>query len=97
MALQIVWTKRAIAGYDRIINYLIENWSEREIINFISETESFFEVLKVHPEILQKTSRHNNVYRGPINKLTILTYRIKPKLKQIQLINIRGARQKPLM
>jgi len=73
MAFQIVWTKRAIAGYDRIINYLIENWSEKEIINFISETDSFFEVLQAHPEILQKASKHKNVYRGPINRLTILT------------------------
>jgi plasmid stabilization system protein ParE len=96
MAFQIVWTKRAIAGYDRIIHYLIENWTEREVINFVTETDSFFDILKDHPEILQKTSKHNNVYRGPINRLTILTYRIKPKLKQIQLINIRGARQKPL-
>ncbi|WP_426670783.1 type II toxin-antitoxin system RelE/ParE family toxin [Mucilaginibacter sp. McL0603] len=96
MAFEIVWTKRAIAGYDRIINYLIENWSEREITNFITETESFFEVLKTHPEILQRTSKQKNVYRGPINRLTILTYRIRPKVKQIQLINIRGARQKPL-
>ena len=96
MAFQIVWTKRAIAGYDRIINYLVENWAEREIINFITETDSFFEILKEHPEILQKTSKHKNVYRGPINRLTILTYRIKPRLKQIQLINIRGARQRPL-
>ena len=96
MAFQIVWTKRAIAGYDRIINYLVENWAEREIINFITETDSFFEILKEHPDILQKTSKHKNVYRGPINRLTILTYRIKPRLKQIQLINIRGARQRPL-
>lgn len=96
MAFQIVWTKRAIAGYDRIISYLIENWSEREVMNFVTETDSFFDILKDHPEILQKTSKHKNVYRGPINRLTILTYRIKPKLKQIQLVNIIGARQKPL-
>jgi plasmid stabilization system protein ParE len=96
MAFQIVWTKRAAAGYDRIINYLIENWSEKEITNFIADTDKFFEILMDHPEILQKTLKHKNVYRGPINKLTILTYRVKPKIKQIELINIRGARQKPL-
>lgn len=96
MAFQIVWTKRAIAGYDRIINYLLENWSEKEVVNFITETDKFFEVLSDHHEILQKTTKQNNVYRGPINRLTILTYRVKPRVKQIELINIRGARQKPL-
>jgi plasmid stabilization system protein ParE len=96
MAFQIVWTKRAAAGYDRIVNYLVENWSEKEIKKFIAETDGFFEVLKAHPEILQKTAKHKNIYRGPINRLTIITYRIKPKIKQIELINIRGAKQKPL-
>jgi len=96
MAFQIIWTKRAAAGYDRIINYLQENWTDREIIKFITETDRFFELLLQHPEILQKTSKHKNLYRGPINRLTILTYRVKPKSRQIELINIRGTRQKPL-
>ena len=88
--------KRASAGYDRIINYLQENWTNRETVNFIAETDKFFELLVQHPEILQKTSKHKNVYRGPINRLTILTYRVKPKSGQIELINVRSARQKPL-
>jgi plasmid stabilization system protein ParE len=79
MAYQIVWTKRALAGYDRIVNHLIPNWSEKELRSFIVEVDSFFEVLKEHPEILQKTFRHTDIYRGPINKLTIITCRIKPR------------------
>ncbi|HEX3385143.1 MAG TPA: type II toxin-antitoxin system RelE/ParE family toxin [Mucilaginibacter sp.] len=97
MAFQIIWTKRAVTGYDRIINYLQENWTERKIINFIAETDRFLDVLIEHPEILQQTAKHKNVYHGPINRLTILTYRVKPKNKQIVLVNIRGARQKPLL
>jgi plasmid stabilization system protein ParE len=96
MAYQIVWTPKAVKGYDRIVNYLQENWTDKEVSNFIKETNKFLDVLINHPEILQKTSKRKNLYRGPINKLTILTYRIRPKAQQIELINIRGARQKPL-
>ena len=96
MAFEIVWTKRAVKGYDKIINYLEENWSEKEVINFITASDKFFETLASQPEILQKTEKHKNVHRGPLNKLTILTYRVKPVNRQIVLINIRGARQKPL-
>ncbi|MFD0750430.1 type II toxin-antitoxin system RelE/ParE family toxin [Mucilaginibacter calamicampi] len=95
MAFKIVWTKRAEKGYHNIVRYLQDNWSDREIKNFISDTESFFATLSSHPEILQK-SNQKNLYRGPINKLTILTYRVQFRKKQIELINIRGARQKPL-
>ena len=96
MALEIVWTKRAEQGYGRIVEYLEENWTEREIKNFIQESNAFFELLKQYPEMLQKTIHCKNVYRGPINKHTILTYRVKPRKKQIELINIRSTRQKPL-
>ena len=96
MALKIVWTKRAIAGYDSIITYLEEQWTEKEVRNFVQQTDEFFRLLKEYPEMLQKTEKHKNVYRGPINKLTILTYRVKPRKKLIELINIRSARKKPL-
>ena len=96
MALEIVWTKRAENGYDRIIKYLEENFTEREIKKFLQASREFFELLKQYPEMLKKTKHCKNVYRGPINKHTILTYRIKPRKKEIELINIRSSRQKPL-
>jgi len=96
MAFEIVWTRRAVKGYDNIINYLESNWSDREVSRFVIETNKFFESLMLHPELLRKSARYKNLHRGPINPLTILTYRIKPRKKQIELINIRGARQKPL-
>lgn len=96
MALEVVWTPRAEAGYARIIRYLEENWTDKEVRNFVRQSHEFFELLREYPEILQKTGKHKNVHRGPINKFTILTYRVKPRKKQIELINIRSSRQKPL-
>ncbi len=55
MAFQIVWTKQAAKDYDKIVKYLEENWTEIELVNFITETDRFFQTLSQHPEILQKT------------------------------------------
>lgn len=96
MALTLVWTKRAILGYDKIVRYLEQNWTDKEVRNFVKESDEFFELLSQYPELLQGTDKLKNVYRGPMNKLTIITYRVKPRKQQIELINIRGARQKPL-
>jgi plasmid stabilization system protein ParE len=85
MAFKIVWTRQAIKGYDKIINYLEENWSGTEIENFLIETDQFFELLTHHSEILQKTNTHKNLYRGPINRFTMLVYRVKPIKKHIEL------------
>lgn len=78
------------------MHYLEQHWTDKEVRNFIRESDEFFTLLSEYPVLLQKTNKHKNVYRGPLNKLTILTYRVKPRKQVIELINIRGARQKPL-
>lgn len=95
MALTLVWTKRAEQGYDRIVKYLEKEWTDREVSSFVQETKHFFDLLKENPHMLEVTGSHKHLYRGPINRLTILTYRYKPRKKEIVLVNIRGARQKP--
>ncbi|NQZ78621.1 MAG: type II toxin-antitoxin system RelE/ParE family toxin [Ekhidna sp.] len=96
MALEIVWTKRAQNGYENIINYIKTYFSDKEVRRFVHQSNEFLKLLSQYPELLESTKSHKNLHRGPINKYTILTYRIKPRKKQIELINIRSVRQKPL-
>ncbi len=72
-----MWTERAIQGYDKIIRYLEQHWTEKEVRNFIHESNEFFTLLSLYPQLLQKTNRSKNVYRAPMNKLTIIVYRVK--------------------
>lgn len=95
MALEIVWSIRAEKGFDKILNYLEENWTEREIRNFVEESQEFFDLLKKNPKMLQ-VSKKADLYRGPMNKLTMVTYKVKPRNGQILLVNIRSTRQKPI-
>jgi len=96
VALEIVWTPRAEKGFEKIIAYIEENWTEREVQNFVWELFRFFELLTEHPEILEKSGKQKNVYRGPLDNHNILTYRFKPRKKQIELLNIRSAKRNPL-
>jgi len=96
MALEIVWTKRAEAGYAKIVDYLETYFTEKEVQKFVRQSHGFFELLSEYPEMLESTKKYKYVHRGPINKHTMLTYRIKPRKQQIELINIRSSRQKPL-
>lgn len=41
MALEIGWTPRAKRGYFEIVEYLTENWTNREVGNFVKETFVF--------------------------------------------------------
>ena len=73
MALTIIWSKRAEKGYDRIVNYLIDNWSEKEVRVFIKETSKFLELLSENPNILRKSNSRKKLYHGPLNRLTMIT------------------------
>lgn len=95
MALEIVWTKRAEQGFENIVQYLEANFTETEIHKFINQINEFLQLISEYPEILESSKKQKYLRRGPINKHTILTYRIKPKSEQIELINIRSSRQKP--
>jgi plasmid stabilization system protein ParE len=83
-------------GYARIVKYLEDEWTDKEVQNFVRETKHFFDLLKNNPRILEPSRNYKDLYRGPINRLTILTYRYKPRAKKIILVNIREARKKPL-
>jgi plasmid stabilization system protein ParE len=96
MALELVWSKRAEQGYAHIVKYLEDEWTDKEVQNFVRETKHFFDLLKQNPRILEPSRTHKDLYRGPINRLTILTYRFKPRAKRIILVNIRDARKRPL-
>ena len=96
MALKIIWSNRAEKGYDRIVKYLIDNWSEKEVRMLIQETSKFLELLSENPNMLQKSSGRKNLYRGPMNRLTMITYRLYPRKKVIELVNIRSSKQKPV-
>jgi plasmid stabilization system protein ParE len=95
MALEIIWSVRAEKGFDVIVSYIEKNWTEREVKGFIQESYEFFEILKRNPKMLQSSSKMN-LFRGPMNRLTIITYKLNLHKKQIILVNIRGSRRKPV-
>ena len=93
--MKVLWTPNAEKGYDEIIKHLAEKWSSKEINNFIEETRDFLSLLEKHPQILEPSVKRRNVYRGPMNRLTIITYRIKQRKGIIELLSVRSARKQP--
>jgi plasmid stabilization system protein ParE len=96
MAVELAWSKRAEQGYARVVKYLEKEWTEKEIRNFVREMKHFFDLLKENPHMLEPSKTRKDLYRGPVNRLTILTYRYKPRKKEIVIVNIREAKRKPL-
>lgn len=91
---RIYWSRRALIGYAAILDYLDKNWTQKEIVKFEKEIADFILLLSKNPKVLQRIK--GKIRRGPINKLTILTYQVDFNKEEIYLLNIRSARQKPI-
>ena len=96
MALNFVWTPQAEKGLIKVIKYLEENWTVKEILNLETNIEEFLKRISKYPKICPATQKHKNLRKGLVDKNNYIIYRIKPRKKIIEIINFRGSKQKPL-
>lgn len=54
MALEIVWTKRAIAGFDNTIKYLEKNFTDKEVKRLLNNPQNFLSCLNSIQKCLKK-------------------------------------------
>ena len=43
--LEIVWSDQSIQRVDQVLKYLLDNWSEKEIENFLNAIDGFEEIV----------------------------------------------------
>jgi plasmid stabilization system protein ParE len=94
--MNIIWSRRARIGLEKVINYLKEVWTENEVLNLERRLEAIFNQLKKQPEMFPTTSRKANLRKAVVDKNNYLIYRWDPADERIIVIIFRGTRQKPI-
>jgi len=74
MSKSIVWSPTARITYFRILEYLDENWTEKELKAFIIRTEEAINHIGTNP-LLYQYSKESNTHRCVIVKQVSLFYR----------------------
>ena len=74
MALKISWSKEAKEELIRVIAYLDENWSEKEIRKFSSKLEEQITLISVRPKTYKKSKRLLGTHECLITKHNSLFY-----------------------
>jgi len=95
MAIQINWSFEAIKTFDNNINYLIENWSDKEVQKFVFQTEAIIKSIRVAPQLYRRFYGHKYIRKVVINKYKILYYRHYPKKEIITLLTFWNGKQHP--
>lgn len=94
--MKISWTPTARQTYFKVLDYLSEAWTRREVENFIYETEHTIAQITKNPQMFKASKKKKNVRKGFTTKYNSLYYRIKPRKKEIALITFWDNRQDPL-
>ncbi|MFN8255593.1 MAG: type II toxin-antitoxin system RelE/ParE family toxin [Bacteroidales bacterium] len=75
MALKIQWTKRAVDSFEKIVNYIEENWSESSAKTFVQKTNKLIFQIADNPGMCPNIVG-KEVKRGVITRQTSLYYRV---------------------
>jgi hypothetical protein len=71
VAKKVIWSKRAITSFDRVIAYLNEDWTEKEILKFVNQTNKI--IYLIQSNIVKfKSSEKVDVYEVLITKHNLL-------------------------
>ncbi|WP_018674532.1 type II toxin-antitoxin system RelE/ParE family toxin [Riemerella columbina] len=72
----ILWTDTAKNSFNDNIAYLLEDWTQKEIENFIDKTDSAIENLRYHPYIGKPVSGYSDYRNILIVPQISLIYRV---------------------
>jgi plasmid stabilization system protein ParE len=92
MAKKIIWSNEAIKSFDDVLGYLKENWTEKEIDNFILQTGAAVDLISEFPFMFRKYNKHN-IRAALITKHNLLVYKVYRT--QIIILNFWDTRQNP--
>ena len=94
MVKEVVWGKRAFNKFQKIVEYLLKEWSEKVAEEFIDKSEEKIELLKNFPNIGLKSTKKVGLRKINLSKQNMLVYRIKED--KIIILNIYDTRQDPV-
>ncbi len=92
MAKEIIWSPQSEITFFRVLEYLYEHWTEKEVTHFIAATEKVINYIAEHPLMFRKTNR-KNIHEALVTPHNLLIYKIYPA--KIVLITFYDTRQSP--
>jgi plasmid stabilization system protein ParE len=95
MAVVIKWTNEAKKTFDDNINYLIAEWTEKEIKNFVKQTNNILLKIVAYPEMYSASRKNPKIRKAAINKYIVLYYRYQPSKHEIMLLTFWHNKQDP--
>lgn len=72
MALEVVWSPKALDDFHDVIAYLERNWNNQVIKDFVVRTEKVIHLIFQHPQMFRQISDHTSIREAVITKHNLL-------------------------
>ncbi len=90
---RIFWTDHALAELEKTIEFLEENWTEKELRNLAIKLDEILSLISQNPYLFQVSEIKKDIRRVVVLKHNTLYYRFVSN--QIEIISFFSNRQSP--
>lgn len=73
---KLLWSDRASDDLRNIMDYLSENWTQKEIKKFAKRLEKRLQIIVINPRLYPLTKKRKNLRRSVLTKQTIIYYQV---------------------
>ena len=96
MALKIIWTEQAKRGLQKVLDFLEQNWTAKEILKLENNILKTIDLLKSFPESFPASQKNEKLRKAIVDKNNYIIYQYDQLKQYIVILNFRGTRQMPL-
>lgn len=90
---RLQWSERATLDLQNVIAYLQENWTEKEVRNFVRKLDKRLTLISANPRLFPMSNKKNNVRRSVLTKQTVIYYETSTDV--IKIVTLFDTRQDP--
>lgn len=90
---KLLWSVRTLSDLKNIVDYLLENWTEKELKNFARSLDKRIEIILFNPRIFPKTRKRREIIKSVLTKRTVIYYETSDKV--ITIVTLFDPRQNP--
>jgi plasmid stabilization system protein ParE len=90
---KIIWSERALAEYEDLVDYLWEEWGEQITMRVLNSLDAAITKIKNHPEHYPVVIKIKLIRRHVFSPQTSIFYRVKNE--DIEIVSLFDNRQNP--
>ena len=93
--MEIIWSAKAKTSFFSVIDYLNENWTKKEMVQFYQRTHITINAIKKNPAIFPASSKNKTIRKAIIDKNNSFFYKVDHTNQKIYLLTFFDSRQDP--